>query len=159
MRRPAPWRGDADCADSVLPAWVCEWRVLRGSGGMVRVLAWLVSAALRRDAELVDGYWRRRVHPPRRTIQTASSTKSQARRTSGPDFAGVTRAVPHSTSLLALMSSRKAFSAEPAAARLPRAVRSSLAAAAWSLTFRLAPIRVVTIASLALMPAWMASYR
>ena len=68
-----------------------------------------------------------------------------------------TRAVPYSTSPLALINSRRAFSAAGASARRPSAVLSSFAAVAWSLALRVAPVRAVTIASLALMPAWMAS--
>ncbi len=65
--------------------------------------------------------------------------------------------MPYSTSPLALISSRRAFSAAGASPRLPRAVLNSFAALAWSLALRVAPVSAVTIASLALMPAWMAS--
>ncbi len=49
------------------------------------------------------------------------------------------------------------FSAAGGSARLPRAVLSSFAEVARSLALRVAPVRAVTIASLAPIPAWMAS--
>ena len=89
----------------------------------------------------------------------ARSTSVCARRRSGSALVAVTRSVPYPTSPLAAVSSRRCFSVPAASGRVARACRSTFAAGVWSLPLPLlvAPVSAVKIASLALMPAWIAS--
>lgn len=89
-------------------------------------------------------------------MSTASSTRVRARRTSDVARVAVTSVTPYSTSAFAESSSRSAFSAVAASGRLPRACLSSFAAVAWSLPLLVEPVSAETMASLELMPAWMA---
>ena len=59
----------------------------------------------------------------------------------GSAFVADRRAVHYSTSPLALVNSRSAFSAAAASARVPRVVLSSFAAVVRSVALRVAPVR------------------